>query len=235
MEGLQLASLSLALLASVSSASPLAAPSSLDLLAQHAAARLDTPLLASLASKHRDKRFVIELPKGFKFEMESILAFPFESFTRFTSSALAFYLIIDKPYPAEILYDTDKPTLKDLYPEKYYDAPILHRRRREAAGAERSRVYEALLNLLTEMGLEGRPCLLRSVCEVAEAPFEDEHFLAGLLNTVLTPSRGNHSSALYEDLLAAEQRGGDGLPCHYPACPSSVFDRLPFLTHSVAQ
>jgi len=199
--------------------------------------------------KSRQKRYLMNLPKGLYFEMEWTIEFPFEAFIRF-DTFFQFVWILDKEYPSEILYDTEEPTLHQLYSYKREPLPHYgphhgphgpqygpHHRRRRAAGAERMAMYDAIEHLLTEMGLSGRECLLRSVCEVAEAPFEEANLLGRGLNTLLRPSEGYHHSHSYKEMINAEKEGHKTGSCkaYHAGCPESVFNSLPFIKHSFSE
>jgi len=196
-----------------------------------------------LEAKSRQKRWIMELPKGLFFEMEWTLEFPFSAFTRY-SNAFQFVWVLDKAYPAEFIYDTEHPTFHEQY--LFKDEPhheeeayhhYLHRRKRAVAGRERRAIYQVAEEVLGEMGMPGRACLLRSVCELAETPFEEEDLIGAGLNRLLKPSLGHHDSPHYREFLLAESHGTSNGSCHlqYSDCQRSLFDSLPFVTHQLTE
>ncbi|KAG5878064.1 hypothetical protein JTB14_021217 [Gonioctena quinquepunctata] len=55
----------------------------------------------------------------------------------------------------------------------------------------RSRFYEYFIEFLDSFGLDGRECLLRSICEISEVPMhikEEETLLEKIVHYVFTPS-----------------------------------------------
>jgi len=175
------------------------------------------------------------LPKGLSFTMKWALEFPFVSFTRLRTP-LQFAATVSLDYPDEWVHG-DTPAKKSKNRKKK------PRKRREvddwseSESWQREWLYARLENYLTSWGLEGRACLQRAVCEVAEAAFEEDSFLGAALNLLLRPSLSNHTNAGYQLLLQAERRGQCGGDCceGYAACPVSIFDSLPFLSHTIRE
>ncbi|XP_052890738.1 uncharacterized protein LOC128298962 [Anopheles moucheti] len=97
--------------------------------------------------------------------------------------------------------------------------------------AEQSRwtTYKAMETLSANHGLPGRPCVLRSVCESAAAPFTHTGgIFAELLHIVFTPSSTAEPLSEHRDneYFRAEQLGRDGAPCEriFPECVHSLLD-----------
>lgn len=211
--------------------------------------------------KSRPKR-IIELPTGMVYELKWNIDVPFQSFVRF-DTLWQFAALIDAMYPSEILQDTEEPTLAEIVPpyigdiiqdtftdgrdedvlnrkdgaasDRRRDQVVLQRKKR-AARTEREAVYSLLERTLEASGLPPRACLLRTICEVAEAPFEQE-LLGDLINTIFRPSKGADSTSGddYDELLMAEHHGHHNGSCHlqYGQCPETVFDRIPFFRHEL--
>ncbi|KAK4292373.1 hypothetical protein Pmani_034856 [Petrolisthes manimaculis] len=51
---------------------------------------------------------------------------------------------------------------------------------------DRMGIFSVLIDSLNRFGVDGKACLLRSVCEVAESPLRDDGLLGEILNIVLT-------------------------------------------------
>ncbi|XP_050702851.1 uncharacterized protein LOC126988565 isoform X2 [Eriocheir sinensis] len=89
-------------------------------------------------------------------------------------------------------------------------------------------------------GLAGRSCVLRAICEVAEAPFA-EGMLGEMVNSIFTASLAGKPTqqeveddlevegGSYLDYLEAEVEGQVRGRCgeRYPKCVTSPFDILP--------
>uniref|UniRef100_A0A182S7Y4 Uncharacterized protein n=1 Tax=Anopheles maculatus TaxID=74869 RepID=A0A182S7Y4_9DIPT len=97
--------------------------------------------------------------------------------------------------------------------------------------AEQSRwtTYRAMEKLSENYGLPGRPCVLRSVCESAAAPFTHTGgIFAELLHIVFTPSSTVEPLSEHRDneYFRAEQLGRGGAPCEriFPECVHSLLD-----------
>ncbi|XP_049288508.1 uncharacterized protein LOC125766522 [Anopheles funestus] len=97
--------------------------------------------------------------------------------------------------------------------------------------AEQSRwtTYKAMETLSQNYGLPGRPCVLRSVCESAGAPFTHTGgIFAELLHIVFTPSSTAEPLSEHRDneYFRAEQLGRSGAPCEriFAECVHSLLD-----------
>lgn len=104
-------------------------------------------------------------------------------------------------------------------------------------------VYLPIEEFLAENGFVGRACLLRSICEAANSPFQHENMdlLEEIAHVILTPSQEvltedaicskNNSDVLdslppVKQYLAAECLGKSDGDCKiaYPHCPKSPLD-----------
>ncbi|KAH8379912.1 hypothetical protein KR009_008003 [Drosophila setifemur] len=106
----------------------------------------------------------------------------------------------------------------------------------QALGSYRWSVYEAFTALAIRMKLNGRPCVLKSICESASAPFDDRNGLLGeLLHILLTPSSSVDPLAEHSDndYLQAERLGAAGSDCHqvYQRCPKSLLEHFSDVHH----
>jgi hypothetical protein len=90
-------------------------------------------------------------------------------------------------------------------------------------------------------GVNGRQGLFRTICDVAEAPFE-QGILGEMLNVMLTASlsgRPDHpeESAEYDNYIEAELHGKLNGKCEerYSKCKKSPFDLIPQVTQQIFQ
>ncbi|XP_053672682.1 uncharacterized protein LOC128723001 [Anopheles nili] len=97
--------------------------------------------------------------------------------------------------------------------------------------AEQSRwtTYKSMEKLSETYGLPGRPCVLRSVCEAAAAPFTHTGgIFAELLHIMFTPSSTTEELGEHRDneYFRAEQLGRTGAPCEriFAECVHSLLD-----------
>ncbi|XP_069696635.1 uncharacterized protein [Periplaneta americana] len=82
--------------------------------------------------------------------------------------------------------------------------------------------YQAVQNVMKRYGMEGRSCLLRSICEVAEAPIYYNGLIGELLHVIFTPGYGSNMEERVEwEYHEARRRGEEGADCQmeYPQCP----------------
>lgn len=109
----------------------------------------------------------------------------------------------------------------------YYTEPGIYYAR---STKSRWSIYKVLEAATQVLGYGGKECLLRSICEAANVPFNANHGLFGeLVHTFLTPSSTKEELDDYEDrdYHAAERLGrevGDQCSILYPECKSSILD-----------
>ncbi|XP_071513207.1 uncharacterized protein [Panulirus ornatus] len=107
--------------------------------------------------------------------------------------------------------------------DTYYVTPI---GRSMDSEYQRLDVYQRAEKFLDGLGYDGHACTLRTICEVAEMPFE--HGLIGeMVNLVLSMASASHNDAgnsLEDDYAIAEYYGRHHGSCFaiYPQCPISV-------------
>ncbi|KAF0313646.1 hypothetical protein FJT64_015780 [Amphibalanus amphitrite] len=100
---------------------------------------------------------------------------------------------------------------------------VHHRNKRMVR--DKKMIYKGLENVFSIMGLDGRSCLLRAICEVTATPLVYDGVVGELLNMALVP---RHTNGHHDDLkvyLEAEEHGLLGNDCSvtYSACPVSLF------------
>ncbi|KAK3872758.1 hypothetical protein Pcinc_022181 [Petrolisthes cinctipes] len=107
------------------------------------------------------------------------------------------------------------------------DNTIAFGRNYEQVASDRIHFYNHLESFLSSLGYNGQACTLRSVCEVAESPFQ--HDLYGdLINLLLSATNGVDPNKEYDEYQLAEYYGKSYGDCGeiYPACPNSVLDTI---------
>ncbi|KAK4881413.1 hypothetical protein RN001_004732 [Aquatica leii] len=105
--------------------------------------------------------------------------------------------------------------------------PIIKRNRdkRQIQTNDRALTYAALESLMDRYEINGRSCMLRSICDNAlESLHNKENGLYGqLMNILLTPNYGNGNvhTSLDPTYLDAQKAGEYGVNCVslYPQCP----------------
>ncbi|XP_030387546.1 uncharacterized protein LOC115634119 [Scaptodrosophila lebanonensis] len=91
--------------------------------------------------------------------------------------------------------------------------------------------YKGFEALGLRMKLNGRECVLKSICESAMTPFDERNGLLGeLLHILLTPSSSKDALSVHtdNDYLHAEQLGHKGADCDqvYSRCPKSLLQHF---------
>ncbi|XP_047004559.1 uncharacterized protein LOC124622812 [Schistocerca americana] len=71
----------------------------------------------------------------------------------------------------------------------------------------RWQLYATAEAALSSMGVDGRACVLRAICEAAETPLRQDSLLAELSHLLLTPSTTDSGSSEGRRYLAAEHAG----------------------------
>jgi len=107
------------------------------------------------------------------------------------------------------------------------DDTVSYARNYEQITSDRLHLYSNLESFLASFGYNGHACTLRTLCEVAESPFE--HDLYGdLINLLLSASNEVDHNKEYDEYQLAEYYGKTYGDCGkiYPACPTSVLDTV---------
>lgn len=84
--------------------------------------------------------------------------------------------------------------------------------------ASRKIAYEMIEEVLTNEGKNGRQCLLRTICEVAETPLSHNGMIGELLDVFFTPGK---FEIIHNDYHDARRAGLNHIDCvqMYPDCP----------------
>ncbi|XP_048505076.1 uncharacterized protein LOC125499757 [Athalia rosae] len=116
----------------------------------------------------------------------------------------------------------------------YYTDPGVNYRR---SSKSRWSIYKVLESASIVLGYGGKECLLRSICEAANVPFNPNHGLfEELIHCFLTPSSTTEEPDDYKDrdYLAAERLGhqkGDQCSTLYPECKASILDLFSWVAY----
>lgn len=207
-------------------------------------------LTAGDQEAHSRKKRSLLLPTGSSMEVKWSVNFPFDTFTSYKAK-VQLALPIKIPFPEAIV---KQPTGRsDDGGQEYYTNELqaqpgyyadesqytYHQRRRRQARSERHGIYQKLQGAFGKAGVNGRHCLLRTICDVAEAPFE-QGILGEMLNVMLTASlagRPDHPDETkeYDDYIEAELHGKLNGKCEerYSKCKKSPFDLIPQVTQHI--
>uniref|UniRef100_A0A182P6P5 Uncharacterized protein n=1 Tax=Anopheles epiroticus TaxID=199890 RepID=A0A182P6P5_9DIPT len=124
--------------------------------------------------------------------------------------------------PADIIYPR---------PESVFQNRALDRTGRFGEDRSRRQLFALLeRSLSAHGGRNGRACLRRAVCEVAEMPLKHNGLIGEIIDVIFTPSP---SDTLDPDYLQARSYGLQGRDCteQYTDCPlgHGLFDNISFL------
>ncbi|XP_011298641.1 uncharacterized protein [Fopius arisanus] len=91
-------------------------------------------------------------------------------------------------------------------------------------GGERALLYGTAEDMLTTMGLDGKACLLRAICEVQGHPLNNFGLIGEMLKLFFTASKSPFANLLKE-YVEAENRGKQHGECwpYFKKCPKSLF------------
>ncbi|XP_066598038.1 uncharacterized protein [Prorops nasuta] len=91
-------------------------------------------------------------------------------------------------------------------------------------GGERALLYGSAEDMLSTMGLDGKACLLRAICEVQGHPLSNFGLVGEMLKLFFTASKSPFANLLNE-YVEAENRGKLNGECwpYFKACPKSLF------------
>ncbi|XP_066962804.1 uncharacterized protein [Macrobrachium rosenbergii] len=187
----------------------------------------------------RKKRFV-QLPKGSSMEIKWSLNLPFDTYSDYKSK-FQLALPIKIPFPAALVASRSLEGSPDYvfsedFNHQVYDYSndiTLHNKQRRAARMERTVIYNTIEGAIEQIGSHGRHCMLRAICDVAEAPF-DQGILGDIINALLTASIAGRpvdpdEGPEYDTYIEAELHGKLNGKCEqrYYKCLVSPFDLIP--------
>ncbi|CAN7990147.1 unnamed protein product, partial [Ixodes hexagonus] len=89
--------------------------------------------------------------------------------------------------------------------ELFFDADKQHLRRARDTNQERKMLFLALEHGLGKLGLNGRACVLRAVCEAAEHPFGEFGLVGEVVNVLLQVPTSSHNQTTLKAYYEAGQ------------------------------
>nr|XP_045595016.1 uncharacterized protein LOC123756053 [Procambarus clarkii] len=187
-----------------------------------------------LQVRHPRVRRFISFPTGSVFSVIPKFIIPFYSrFDGYIVGSQLYSVVLDLRLPNSTLM------LRPRRPEgqvagatwgaPHYAAHATYRAAHATTGAaldhNRMAGFTFLQQMMDSVGLEGRACVLRAVCEVAEDPVTDLGLMGEIVNMFFSAGYGSRAREL-EDYIAAEESGRreGGCEAQYPACPCSLLD-----------
>nr|XP_053649536.1 uncharacterized protein LOC128700384 [Cherax quadricarinatus]XP_053649537.1 uncharacterized protein LOC128700384 [Cherax quadricarinatus]XP_053649538.1 uncharacterized protein LOC128700384 [Cherax quadricarinatus] len=135
--------------------------------------------------------------------------------------------------PFKIAFD-DLGLTSEENPFGFFPSFGLFRKKREAfttlpginwAGGDREMMYQVVEDTLDNLGMNGKACLLRAICEIFQVPLINHGFFGEVLELFFSAARSPHSDKRLRDYTMAEEIGktsGDCTDFHYE-CPHSLF------------
>lgn len=95
----------------------------------------------------------------------------------------------------------------------------------DLAGGERGVLYKVVEESLESVGLDGKACLLRAICEMFELPLPNHGIVGEVLEMFFSASRTPGANTRLKEYTEAEGRGKSGQDCsvYHWACPFSFF------------
>ncbi|XP_045109446.1 uncharacterized protein LOC123503602 [Portunus trituberculatus] len=192
---------------------------------------------SSSVSLSRKKRY-LALPVGSNIEIKWSMNFPFNTFTLY-EAATTLAIPIKIPIPDSLVLDEER-VKRSLSQYQGSQRVILDAIRGKEDRREKAYLYNYFESAFGKAGMSGRGCVLRAICEVAEAPF-DQGLFGELVNAMLTPSLAGKPTKeeawlQYTDYLEAEVHGEVVGSCEekYLNCTVSPFDVLHEAVYRIA-
>ncbi|XP_050738896.1 uncharacterized protein LOC127009662 isoform X2 [Eriocheir sinensis] len=174
-----------------------------------------------LQLKHRVRRF-ISFPTGSVLTITPKLTIPWvDELGGYVTGAQLYAFPVDLELPNGTLrlrtnYKDDYMSMDPVSYGSYDSQSRLGR----TLDHQRVTGFTFLQELMETVGVAGRACVLRAVCEVAERPVEHLGLTGELINLFFSAGYGGRSPEV-EEYVAAEESGRRGGNCEdlYPACP----------------
>jgi len=186
-------------------------------LSAHSPSLLATNSSSGATSRElsRQRRFFAPLPDGAAFVLTPKFAIPFPAMAPGGATAIN----IDVP----LTFTFPTPSPEGEGSGSNYESGSYYRR----LDQQQADLYAAAEGVMTQLGLDGRGCVLRAVCEAAEAPLHEDGLLGEIINGVLRATvapAGSGGEGTNEYRKAAERGRAVGR-CdeYYSVCPVSVF------------
>lgn len=93
------------------------------------------------------------------------------------------------------------------------------------AGGDREVMFQVLEDAISNIGLPGKPCLLRAICEMFETPLMNHGFMGDVMELFFSVSKAAQADKRLADYLEAETLGKHHKSCakFYSGCEHSLF------------
>ncbi|KAF6205455.1 hypothetical protein GE061_019628 [Apolygus lucorum] len=103
---------------------------------------------------------------------------------------------------------------------------------RSFSGLNRSSTYTLLERRLDALGMNGRQCLLRLICEIARTPLSHNGLIGTLLEIIFLPSKSEEEEGLDEETRAELVGMNDMNECGHVfyRCPQSLIDLVSYVS-----
>ncbi|XP_045594808.1 uncharacterized protein [Procambarus clarkii] len=135
--------------------------------------------------------------------------------------------------PFKIAFD-DLGLTSEENPFGFFPSFGLFRKKREAfttlpginwAGGDREMMYMVVEDTLDNMGMNGKACLLRAICEIFQVPLINHGFFGEVLELFFSAGRSPHSEKRLKEYTLAEKAGKTTGDCsgYHHECPHSLF------------
>ncbi|XP_068202359.1 uncharacterized protein [Palaemon carinicauda] len=91
-------------------------------------------------------------------------------------------------------------------------------------GLDQLNVFRSIEDSMGAMGVNGRECLLRLICELTSNPIGEFTVIGEIITVLFTPKRGMNE--FLQEYIDAEIAGarGEHCPKRYPTCPFSIMN-----------
>ncbi|XP_066951425.1 uncharacterized protein [Macrobrachium rosenbergii] len=96
------------------------------------------------------------------------------------------------------------------------------------AGGDRVVMFQVIEDIIETIGLLGKPCVQRAICEIFQGPLRDHGFLGEVLKLFFSASRAAYAEVRLADYLAAEKAGKETGDCsfYHQLCLHSLFSNV---------
>ncbi|XP_068207632.1 uncharacterized protein [Palaemon carinicauda] len=93
------------------------------------------------------------------------------------------------------------------------------------AGGDRVMIFQVIEDIIETVGLLGKPCVQRAICEIFQGPLRNHGFLGEVLKLLFSVSRAAYAEVRLSDYLAAEKAGKETGDCSFytQLCLHSLF------------
>ncbi|KAK2708121.1 uncharacterized protein LOC136028414 [Artemia franciscana] len=114
-----------------------------------------------------------------------------------------------------------------LFLDSFFDEKMGTQKKRSIED-DQYKLFKGLESALAVMGVDGRTCLLRTICEMQRHPIGDMTMIGEIITIMLTPKRGRKDflrSYIKAETFGREENASiETCGFHYPKCPISLFN-----------